>query len=84
MMVSFEFTDWRNGVFYWVQFLETENNPEIFEALLTQFKIEAGNDEECKGLRSIYENKFSSHWEKIDKSLELDKSHYYLYHIDTI
>ncbi|CAI2382123.1 unnamed protein product [Moneuplotes crassus] len=81
LMASYEFTDWRNGVFFWVQFLEAESE-DIFQALLATFKDEADKVEDCKGIRSIYQNKCSDHWEKIDKALELDKSPYCLYHID--
>uniref|UniRef100_A0A7S3JKW2 N-acetyltransferase domain-containing protein n=1 Tax=Euplotes harpa TaxID=151035 RepID=A0A7S3JKW2_9SPIT len=80
-MVSFEFTDWRNGIFYWIQFAQGETQ-EIFDALLKTIKTLSEEDEECKGIRAVYDNKYSEHWHKINEQLSLAESHYYLYHFD--
>ena len=36
-MISLEFTDWRNGFFYWIQFVYG-STPEAFDALISKIK----------------------------------------------
>ena len=82
IMISYEFTDWRNGVFYWIQFAEATSEDALKE-ILAKIKDMSKEDEWCKGIRAVYDNKYSDHWKKIDENLDLAKSHYYVYHIDT-
>ena len=37
LMASFEFTDWRDGVFYWIQFVEADSE-KLFLEIIDHFK----------------------------------------------
>ena len=87
VMVSYEFSDWRNGTFYWIQETAVAEGleKEPLERKLLQRLKQIAEDKkgECCGFRAAYSNAETAKWTRIHEELGLTKSHYYLYHADT-
>ena len=58
MMVTFEWSDWRNGWFWWVQSVYVradERRSGVFRALYREIERQAGADPDVIGLRLYFE-----------------------------
>ena len=82
MMLTYEWSDWRDGVFMWIQ--GAEGCPETLQALKKQLETFAETMQYklcgvrlCNALKSEAEN------EGVKKLFNLGSSHYYIYHVDT-
>ena len=85
MMFSYEWSDWRNGNFFFLQSIHVKKdlrNHGVFsqmQTFLDQYMKETGS---C-GIRVYYENRLREVWNPLMKKLNLGESHYYIYHTDT-
>ena len=82
MYFSYEWSDWRNGLFYWLQTASAPSD-EVYTAMVT-YVNEYGKTHNCIGFRLQSEKEFNEYWKPFVQKLELEKTHYYLYHIDTV
>ena len=84
MNFSYEWSDWRNGMFYWLQTAYTKDtNEQIFKNMI-EFVNSYGKEHGCCGFRLQTEKKYEEFWKPFVSRLDLVKTHYYLYHIDTV
>lgn len=86
MMVTFEWSDWRNATIWWVQSVYVR--PEyrrrgIYKKLYNTLFVEAESRKEIGGLRLYVSNENTSAQE-VYQRLGLRKSHYDLYEIDFV
>jgi len=84
MLFTYEWSDWRNGLFFWMQTVHVKEelrHAGVFKQMdkfLQDYMEEKGS---C-GIRCYYEGKFQDIWEPVFDKLSLSESHYHVYHID--
>ena len=87
LFVTYEWSDWRDGIFFWLQGCEvTGPNEEQILTLLKQKLEEYANSDlgyRWCGLRLCNEKTKSKHFESVVKAFDLGKSHYFIFHVDT-
>lgn len=81
LMITFEWTDWRNGIFWWVQSVYVR--PEfrkmgVYKALYEYVKQSANNDERVKGFR-LYVDRENKPAIEVYKKLGMKESNYLLF-----
>ncbi len=88
LFVTYEWSDWRDGIFFWLQACEVnELYAESVLPLLKQKLEEYANSDlgyRWCGLRLCNEKTKSKHFESAVKTFELGKSHYFIFHVDTV
>jgi ribosomal protein S18 acetylase RimI-like enzyme len=81
LMVTTEWSDWRNGVFWWVQsvYISPENRRQgIYAQLYAQVKALAEQQQNVCGFR-LYVEKENVIAQKTYESLGMEQSHYLMY-----
>jgi GNAT superfamily N-acetyltransferase len=80
LMITYEWSDWRNGLFYWIQsvYVRPENRRAgIYRALYNSVKERARRENVC-GFR-LYVEKGNSVAQRTYESLGMQESHYLMY-----
>lgn len=86
MLFTYEWSDWRNGLFFWLQTVhvtESHRQAGVFSQMkhyLDGYMKERGS---C-GVRVYYEKEHRDKWEPVIRKLGLKESHYYIFHVDNI
>ncbi len=81
LMVTVEWSDWRNGLFWWIQsvFVETEfRRMGLFSKMYANLKDSVDNDEYIAGLR-LYVEENNHAAQKTYLKQGMYKTHYYLF-----
>ena len=83
-LFTYEWSDWRDGVFFWLQGLEGAS-AEILQLLKTATEEYGANKIEYKlcGIRLCSQKVYKKEDERAKNLWDLDTSHYYIYHVDT-
>ena len=79
MLFTYEWSDWRNGLFFWMQTVHY-TEAAVFTHMhrfLESYMKERG----CCGIRVYYPKTERAHWEKVVEELRLKESHYYIFHV---
>jgi GNAT superfamily N-acetyltransferase len=83
-MVTFELTDWRNGVLWWLQsvYVESEfRRAGVFRALYRYIAERARNDQDARGLR-LYVHRDNQRAMRTYEAMGMAKSAYHVYEFD--
>ena len=85
---TFEWSDWRDGAFFWLQGLQVADNAQL-EQVLASLRVgldahKASLDYTCCGIRLCSDKKSNSEVQDAISTFELTPSHYYIYHVDTV
>jgi ribosomal protein S18 acetylase RimI-like enzyme len=81
LMVTFEWSDWRNGWFWWIQsvyILPDFRGQKIYRQLYEFVKEKAAEAENVRGFR-LYVEKENETAQKVYEKLGMEKSHYLMY-----
>lgn len=81
LMVTFEWSDWRNGWFWWIQsvyILPEARGKKIYSRLYEFVKDEARARKDVCGFR-LYVEKENLHARKVYEKLGMEASHYLMY-----
>ena len=86
--LTFEWSDWRNGVFFWMQGLQIDSTCDeaavvsTIKSALDWHKLTL--DYQCCGIRLCSPKVLHAEAEVAIRAFDLTPSHYYIYHIDTV
>lgn len=83
-MITFEWSDWRNGVFWWIQsvYVHAEHRGTgAFSALYRHIRDKALNEKDVCGIR-LYVDKTNQHAADIYRALGMQDAHYDMLEID--
>ena len=86
LFVTYEWSDWRDGIFFWLQAIEIlEGHEEAVQTLKNMLETYASTELGFKwcGLRLCNQKTKSKHFEPAVKAFGLEQSHYYIFHINT-
>jgi GNAT superfamily N-acetyltransferase len=86
LMITFEWSDWRNGVFWWIQSVYVEQNARgtgVFKALYEFIHTRATSTNDVCGLR-LYVEKSNVRAKQTYERLAMHLSHYEMYEIDFV
>ena len=86
LLVTYEWSDWRNGVFWWIQsvYIEKEwRKVGVFRRLFEFIRDEAQQRSDVVGLR-LYVEKDNTSAKTVYEKLGLDLTPYHMYEIDFI
>ena len=81
LMITFEWSDWRNGWFWWIQsvyILPDFRGQGIYRLLYEFVKKEAENAKNVRGFR-LYVEKENERAQKVYEKLGMEKSYYLMY-----
>lgn len=81
MMITYEWSDWRNGFFWWIQsvyVLSSHRRMGVFRSLFEYVKRMAENELNVCGLR-LYVASENHPAKQAYQNLDMEKSHYELY-----
>lgn len=81
LMVTPEWSDWRNGTVWWIQsvfIMEEHRNKGIYKKLYNFIQEEVKKDDSLKGIR-LYVDKTNLPAQAVYEALGMDGSHYQLY-----
>ena len=81
VMITYEWSDWRNGVFWWIQsvyVLPSYRRTGVFRSLFEYIKCMAENASNVCGLR-LYVDRDNHQAKQAYQSLGMARSHYELY-----
>ncbi len=84
LMITYEWSDWRNGMFWWIQSVYVEKTARgkgVFTALYRFVESLARNTKEVCGLR-LYVEKNNTSAQHIYSSLGMEKTEYEMYEIE--
>lgn len=84
MMLTYEWTDWRDGVFWWIQSVYVAPEARrrgVFRALYGHVKHLAESDPDCRGLR-LYMERDNHNAAATYEALGMTRTAYDLYEID--
>jgi GNAT superfamily N-acetyltransferase len=84
LMVTYEWSDWRNGVFWWIQSVyvrHADRGKGVFKALFRHVESESRNRSDVCGLRLYVEGE-NAGAKKTYEHLSMHKTPYELYEID--
>ena len=85
-MITFEWSDWRNGVFWWIQSVYVEKNARgtgVFKALFEYIHSLAKTTPDVCGLRLYVENT-NVRAKQTYERLAMHSSHYDMYEMDFV
>ena len=86
LMVTYEWSDWRNGLFWWIQSVYVHPDHRrrgVYRALDAHVRAEAMRDGSVCGLR-LYVDRDNHVAQSVYASLDMQHSHYDLYEIDFV
>jgi len=80
-MITYEWSDWRNGIFWWIQsvyVIPGYRRAGVFRSIFNQIKTMAEKSSNICGLR-LYVDKYNAIAKSVYESLGMKASHYDLY-----
>ena len=86
LMITYEWSDWRNGCFWWIQSVYVHPDHRrrgVYRALDAHVRAEAKRDGTVCGLR-LYVDRDNHVAQSVYASLDMQHSHYDLYEIDFV
>jgi GNAT superfamily N-acetyltransferase len=86
LMITYEWSDWRNGVFWWIQSVYVEKDARgagVFKTLFEHIHALAKSSPGVCGLR-LYVEKTNTHAKQTYDRLAMHSSHYELYEMDFV
>ncbi len=86
LMITFEWSDWRNGVFWWIQSVYVEKTARgtgAFKALFEYVRTLAASKPDVCGLRLYVERK-NTRAKQTYERLAMHSSHYEMYEMDFV
>jgi ribosomal protein S18 acetylase RimI-like enzyme len=86
MLITFEWSDWRNGVFWWIQsvYVSPEHrHQEVYTRILRQVMDEAKALGNVCGFR-LYVDKENTRAQRVYEHLGLRKTNYEMYEVDFV
>jgi ribosomal protein S18 acetylase RimI-like enzyme len=86
LMITYEWSDWRNGVFWWIQSVYVEKAARgtgVFKMLFEHIHSLAKSSPEVCGLR-LYVEKTNTRAKQTYERLAMRSSHYELYEMDFV
>jgi len=86
LMVTHEWSDWRNGVFWWIQSVYVEKDARgtgVFKALFDHIHALAKSSADVCGLR-LYVEKKNTRAKQTYERLAMHSSHYEMYEMDFV
>ena len=84
LMITYEWSDWRNGLFWWIQSVyvkKTYRRKGVFKKMYKFIHERAINDNKCTGIRLYVENN-NSIAQKVYKNLGMEETYYKLFEVD--
>ena len=84
LMITYEWSDWRNGMFWWIQsvYVEKEYRKQgVYKQMYLYIKEKAKNDKLCTGIR-LYVEKENHVAQSVYKKLGMDETFYKLFEVD--
>jgi len=84
LMITFEWSDWRNGMFWWIQsvFVEKEYRKKgVYKKMYSYIKQKAIDDPSCTGIRLYVENN-NEIAQKVYENLGMKETYYKLFEVD--
>ncbi len=84
LMLTFEWSDWRNGMFWWIQSVyvrEPFRGQGVFGALYRFVEAQAREGGGACGLR-LYVDKGNTHASRVYRALGMQETHYDLFEVD--
>uniref|UniRef100_A0A7S3HWA9 N-acetyltransferase domain-containing protein n=1 Tax=Favella ehrenbergii TaxID=182087 RepID=A0A7S3HWA9_9SPIT len=86
--LTFEWSDWRNGVFFWMQGFQIDSTCDeatVVGTLKAALELhKASLDYQCCGIRLCSPKVLHTEAEQAIRAFDLKPSHYYIYHVDTV
>ena len=86
LMITYEWSDWRNGVFWWIQSVYVEKDARgigVFKALFEHIHTLAKAKPDVCGLR-LYVDETNTRAKQTYERLAMHSSHYELYEVDFV
>ncbi len=86
LMVTFEWSDWRNKCFWWIQsvyVMPEQRRQGIFKRLFEQVRLMAQQRTDICGLR-LYVEQHNAVAQATYKSLGMDETHYDMYEVEFV
>lgn len=86
LMITYEWSDWRNGVFWWIQSVYVEKTARgtgVFKALFEYIHTLATSRPDVCGLR-LYVEKKNTRAKQTYERLAMHSSHYEMYEMDFV
>jgi GNAT superfamily N-acetyltransferase len=86
LMITYEWSDWRNKVFWWIQSVYVEKDARgtgVFNALFKHIHSLAKSSQDVCGLR-LYVEKSNSRAKQTYERLAMHSSHYEMYEMDFV
>ena len=83
-MITYEWSDWRNGLFWWIQSVyvkKTYRRKGVFKKMYKFIHERAINDKKCTGIRLYVENN-NSIAQKVYNNLGMEETYYKLFEVD--
>ena len=84
LMITYEWSDWRNGLFWWIQSVyvkKTYRRKGVFKKMYKFIHERAINDKKCTGIRLYVENN-NSIAQKVYNNLGMEETYYKLFEVD--
>ena len=84
LMITYEWSDWRNGMFWWIQsvYVEKEYRKQgVYKKMYSYIKDKALKDNSCTGIR-LYVEQENKIAQSVYKKLEMKETNYKLFEID--
>ena len=84
LMITYEWSDWRNGMFWWIQsvYVEKEYRQQgVYKKMYFYIKDKALKDNSCTGIR-LYVEQENKIAQSVYTKLEMKETHYKLFEID--
>ena len=86
LMITYEWSDWRNGMFWWIQSVYVEKEARgsgVFKTLFEYIHTLAKKTPDVCGLR-LYVEKKNTHAKQTYERLAMHSSHYEMYEMDFV
>ena len=84
LMITYEWSDWRNGMFWWIQsvYVKKEYRKQgVYKKMYSYIKDKALKDNSCTGIR-LYVEQENKIAQSVYTKLEMKETHYKLFEID--
>ncbi len=84
LMITYEWSDWRNGLFWWIQSVYVKNEYRrkgVYRKMYKFIHERAIADKKCTGIRLYVENN-NSIAQKVYNSLGMTETYYKLFEVD--
>ncbi len=86
LMITYEWSDWRNGLFLWIQSVYVEpkfRNKKVFSHLYKFVERDAKKRKDVCGIR-LYVEKENLRAQKVYKKMGMNLSHYKMFEVDFV